>query len=154
VESDHFAGDLLGLPDRLFDPAYDWTGQGPKYFEGHPPVRDVFQHLASDPSADLHQLNMFFDPERNMLVMTAVVRAKSSRSPMSFPLSVGRLDCYCQCVMEKKVRITSVEEQDETRREDVLGMTPAQRVEALIRLRELLYPYAPLERVARVRKTD
>jgi hypothetical protein len=55
--------------------------------------------------------------------------------------------------MEKTVRITPVDGQDDTRREDLLRMTPAERVEALIRLRDRLYPYAPLRRIARVRKT-
>lgn len=56
--------------------------------------------------------------------------------------------------MERIARTTSVEEQDETRREDVLRMTPSERVEALIRLRDRMYPYAPLERIASVRKID
>ena len=53
--------------------------------------------------------------------------------------------------MEKIVRITRVEEQDETRRDDMRKMSPASRMEALLSLREQLYPYAGLERVATVR---
>ena len=56
--------------------------------------------------------------------------------------------------MEKIVRITKVEEQDETRREDMRQMTPADRMEALLRLRDQLYPYAPLERVVTIRTLD
>lgn len=70
----------------------------------------------------------------------------------SFSLSGGRVGCYCLHAMDKTVRITTIEQQDDTRREDVLRMTPTERVEALIRLRDRLYPYTPLERVARVRK--
>jgi hypothetical protein len=67
-------------------------------------------------------------------------------------LGEGRFSWYCFLAMDKTVRITSVGQQDDTRREDVLRMTPTERVEALIRLRDRLYPYTPLRRVARVRK--
>jgi hypothetical protein len=53
--------------------------------------------------------------------------------------------------MKKIVRITRVEEQDETRREDMRRMTPSDRMEALLKMRDRLYPYAPLERVATIR---
>ena len=39
--------------------------------------------------------------------------------------------CYYRFAMEKIVRITRVEEQDETRRADMREMTPAARMEAL-----------------------
>ncbi len=54
--------------------------------------------------------------------------------------------------MEKIVRITEINKQDDTRREDVLRMTPEGRVEALIRMRDQLYPYEPLKRVVTIRK--
>jgi hypothetical protein len=56
--------------------------------------------------------------------------------------------------MEKVVRITRVEEQDETRRADMRKMTPADRMEALVRGRDQLYPYVPLERVVTIRTLD
>ena len=56
--------------------------------------------------------------------------------------------------MEKRVRITRVDEQDELRRRDAQRMTPRERLEALMRLRDRLYPHAPLERVASVRRLD
>lgn len=62
--------------------------------------------------------------------------------------------CYDRFETRKIVRITRVDEQDETRRADMRKMTPAERMEALITLRDQLYPYAPLERVATIRSLD
>jgi hypothetical protein len=62
--------------------------------------------------------------------------------------------CYYRCMMEKIVRITKVEEQDETRRDDMQKMSPSDRMEALLKMRDRLYPYSPLERVATIRTLD
>ncbi len=64
------------------------------------------------------------------------------------------IGCYYRLVMKKIVRITKLEEQDETRREDTRDMTPTARMEALLKMRDRLYPYAPLERVVTVRNLD
>ena len=56
--------------------------------------------------------------------------------------------------MEKIARIIRVEEQDNIRREDTLKMTPQKRLEALIKLRDELYPYEPIERVVSIRNLD
>ncbi len=53
--------------------------------------------------------------------------------------------------MEKQVRIGKVEDQDRLRREDVLRMTPAERVAALLCWRDRQMPRAPIERVATTR---
>ena len=56
--------------------------------------------------------------------------------------------------MERKVRIGRVEQQDELRREDALKMTPAERMEALLRWRDRLFPYEPLQRKVTIRHFD
>jgi hypothetical protein len=43
-------------------------------------------------------------------------------------------------MIRKVVRITAVEAQDSIRRKDLQGLTPAQRVEALMRLRDQMFP--------------
>lgn len=43
-------------------------------------------------------------------------------------------------MIKKVVRITKVEEQDATRRVDMLALTPARRVEALVRMRDRMFP--------------
>ncbi len=53
--------------------------------------------------------------------------------------------------MEIRVRITSVEEQDTHRRNDILQMTPEERIQMLIDVRDRLYPYQPIERVVSFR---
>ena len=54
--------------------------------------------------------------------------------------------------IKKIVRIGSVRQQDQFRREDMLRMTPAERIGALIELRNRAFPYEPLKRVVHVRK--
>jgi hypothetical protein len=54
--------------------------------------------------------------------------------------------------MEKIVRISKIEDQDTIRREDMKKMSPSERLKAMIQLRDHLYPYAPLERIASIRK--
>lgn len=53
--------------------------------------------------------------------------------------------------MKKTVRITKVEEQDETRRADMREMTPSERMAALMDFRDRLFPYRSLERVVSIR---
>ena len=55
-------------------------------------------------------------------------------------------------MIKKTVRIGSVQQQDEFRRQDVMRMSPAERVEALIELRNRAFAYEPLKRVSRIRK--
>lgn len=55
-------------------------------------------------------------------------------------------------IMEKRVRIATVEEQDNFRREDMLQMTPAERIDALIQMRDQINPNRPLERVVSIRR--
>ena len=56
--------------------------------------------------------------------------------------------------METTVRITTVEKQDDLRREDMVRLTHGQRMEAMVELRDQLYPYEPLERVVSIRQLD
>jgi hypothetical protein len=53
--------------------------------------------------------------------------------------------------MEIKVRVMPIDQQDRARREDALRMTPEERVEALLRLRDRMFPPAPLERIVTIR---
>jgi len=55
-------------------------------------------------------------------------------------------------MIKKTVRIGTVQQQDEFRRQDVLHMSPSERIEALIELRNRAFPYAPLKRVVHVRR--
>ena len=55
-------------------------------------------------------------------------------------------------IMEKRVRIAAVEKQDTFRREDMLQMTPAERIDALIQMRDQINPDKPLERIVSIRK--
>ena len=54
-------------------------------------------------------------------------------------------------MIKKVVRITAVEEQDATRRKDLLDLTPARRVEALVRMRDRMFPGRLDKGVVRVR---
>jgi len=54
--------------------------------------------------------------------------------------------------MELRVRITTVEQQDILRREDMRKMNSEQRISALIEMRDRQYPYEPLVRIVSVRK--
>lgn len=54
--------------------------------------------------------------------------------------------------IKKRVRVGFVCQQDQFRREDMLRMSPADRIGALIELRNRAFPYEPLKRVAHVRK--
>ena len=56
--------------------------------------------------------------------------------------------------IKKTARIGTVRQQDQFRREDMLRMSPAERIGALIELRNRAFPYEPLKRVATVRKLD
>lgn len=53
--------------------------------------------------------------------------------------------------MEKIVRVMPIEQQDRTRQADALRMTPEERVNALLRLRDRMFPPAPLERIVTIR---
>jgi len=55
-------------------------------------------------------------------------------------------------MIKKVVRIGSVRQQDEFRRQDVLRMSPSERIGALIDLRNRAFPYEPLKRVSHVRR--
>jgi len=55
-------------------------------------------------------------------------------------------------MIKKTVRIGSVQQQDEFRRQDVMRMSPSERVEALIKLRNRAFAYEPLKRIVHVRK--
>ena len=57
-------------------------------------------------------------------------------------------------MIKKTVRIGTVQEQDQVRCEDMRRMGSAERVGALIELRDRAFPYEPLKRVATVRKLD
>ena len=54
-------------------------------------------------------------------------------------------------MIKKVVRITAVEDQDATRRKDTLSLTPAQRVAALMRMRDQVFPGRLDKRVVRIR---
>ncbi len=54
-------------------------------------------------------------------------------------------------VMDKRVRITTVENHESFRREDMKLISPKKRVETLIKIRDRLYPYEPLERTVSYR---
>ncbi|MBN2716310.1 MAG: hypothetical protein JXX14_10675 [Deltaproteobacteria bacterium] len=53
--------------------------------------------------------------------------------------------------MERKIRISEIDKQDELRRADTLKMSPAERIAALVRLRDRMFPYQPIERIITVR---
>ncbi|MCD6342920.1 MAG: hypothetical protein J7L76_03975 [Spirochaetaceae bacterium] len=53
--------------------------------------------------------------------------------------------------MEKRVRVTTVEKHEDFRRDDMKRMTPQDRIDALIEIRDKLYQYAPLERTVSYR---
>jgi len=53
--------------------------------------------------------------------------------------------------MKRVVRIGPVAGQDRIRREDLARMTPAERVDALLAMRDHAFPNTPLQRVASVR---
>jgi len=55
-------------------------------------------------------------------------------------------------MIKKTVRIGSVQQQDEFRRQDVMRMSPSERVEALIELRNRAFAYEPLKRVVHIRR--
>jgi len=55
-------------------------------------------------------------------------------------------------MIKKTVRIGSVQQQDEFRRQDVMRMSPSERIGALIELRNRAFPYEPLKRIVHVRK--
>ena len=54
--------------------------------------------------------------------------------------------------MERKVRIIDIEKQDELRREDAAKLTPTERMLALMKMRDSMFPYQPLKRIVTVRK--
>ncbi len=54
--------------------------------------------------------------------------------------------------IKKTVRIGTVRQQDQFRREDMLRMSPAERVGALVEMRNRAFPYEPLKRIASIRK--
>jgi len=54
--------------------------------------------------------------------------------------------------MIKTVRKGTIQNQDEFRRASMERMSPAERVDALIRARDLAFAYEPLKKVARHRK--
>lgn len=56
--------------------------------------------------------------------------------------------------MEKRVRITTVEKHEDFRRDDMKRMTPKDRVEALMEMRDKLYEYTPLERTVSYRNLN
>ena len=55
-------------------------------------------------------------------------------------------------MIKKTVRVGTVQQQDGFRRQDMLRMTPAERVKVLMELRDAAFAYEPLKRVASVRK--
>ena len=57
-------------------------------------------------------------------------------------------------VMEKRFRITTVEKHESFRRDDMKRMTPKDRVEALMEIRDKLYPYTGLERTVSYRNLN
>ncbi|MCK5736874.1 MAG: hypothetical protein KAH21_10360 [Spirochaetaceae bacterium] len=54
-------------------------------------------------------------------------------------------------VMNKRVRITTVEKHEVFRQDDMRRMTPKDRVDALMEFRDELYPYSSLERTVSYR---
>jgi hypothetical protein len=57
-------------------------------------------------------------------------------------------------MIKKTVRVGTVQMQDEFRREDMLRMSPAERVMMLMELRDAAFSYEPFKRVASIRKLD
>ena len=55
-------------------------------------------------------------------------------------------------MIKKTVRIGTVRQQGGFRREDMRRMSPAERMAALIEMRDRAFPYEPLKRVANIRK--
>lgn len=54
--------------------------------------------------------------------------------------------------LEKIVRINKLSSQDEVRRQDVLKMSPVQRVEALLKMIDNMNPsYKPIEKIVTIR---
>jgi hypothetical protein len=56
--------------------------------------------------------------------------------------------------MKKIVRIANMTEQDEMRRADMKAMAPAERLKALMHVRDRAYEYSGLSKVYTVRKLD
>lgn len=54
--------------------------------------------------------------------------------------------------MKKVVRIGTIEQQDDIRRQDMLRMSSSERISALIEMRDRAFPYEPLKRVACVQR--
>jgi hypothetical protein len=57
-------------------------------------------------------------------------------------------------MIKKTVRVGTVQMQDEFRREDMLRMSPAERVMMLMELRDAAFSYEPFKRIASIRKFD
>ena len=57
-------------------------------------------------------------------------------------------------MIRKIVRIGTVEQQDDFRRDDMLRMSPAERMAAFIDCRNRAFPYEALKRVVHIRKLD
>ncbi len=57
-------------------------------------------------------------------------------------------------MIKKIVRIGTVGQQDDFRRDDLLRMSPAERMAAFIELRNRAFPYEALRRVVHIRKLD
>ncbi|MBN2343110.1 MAG: hypothetical protein JXX29_08140 [Deltaproteobacteria bacterium] len=55
-------------------------------------------------------------------------------------------------MMERKIRVIQIHEQDDLRREDMLNMSPEERVTALITMRDHMYPYQPIEKKITIRQ--
>ena len=57
-------------------------------------------------------------------------------------------------MIKKTVRIGTVGQQDDFRREDLSRMDPAERMAAFVQLRNRAFPYEGLKRVVHIRKLD
>ncbi|VGO18241.1 hypothetical protein SCARR_00293 [Pontiella sulfatireligans] len=55
-------------------------------------------------------------------------------------------------MIKKTARVGQVLQQDDFRRKDMLCMSPAERIKALIVARDMAFDYKPLKRVACIRK--
>jgi hypothetical protein len=102
TESDHLAGELLGLVDRYWDPAWDWTGCGPEFFRGSecPACDERPTGIFPPDLGELHRVDMFFDGQRSQLVLPHFGMSFELRDDVFTPmpgLVCGRFGMVDEC---------------------------------------------------------